>query len=361
MSAFSSPVTDPAVEAATVWAMRLADSELTPEQQAAFDAWLDADPRHGQLLEEIMGAWRSVDRYASAEPMTALREQALASARRSMRRGGGHPIYNRRTIGALIAASLVLMAGGAGLWAWQTPRSYETGVGERRVVALKDGSKISLDADTVVQVRYTGDKRRLWLARGRAKFEVAKDALRPFSVTAADKMVVATGTQFSVELINAQVRVVLYEGRVAVLKRDVQNAQPDAARETPVEVGGAPAERLLVPGRELVMPERSPAQLSTQAAMLEPADPERSLSWEGGLLVFNDEPLDLVVQRMNRYAVKPLSVGNATTGRLRISGVFRAGDTESLVQGLALGFGVQARSSADGIALFAGAAQARPG
>lgn len=358
MSAFATHSASPAVEAAAVWAMRLAENDLTAEQHEAFDAWLDADPRHGELLEEIMGAWRSVDRYASAEPMTALRQQALASARRSMRRGK-RSFVPRELIGGLIAATLLLAIGGGVLWARLTPQVYETGVGERRVVALKDGSKISLDAATVVKVRYSGDKRLLWLDRGRAKFDVAKDALRPFSVSAADKMVVATGTAFSVELINAQVRVVLYEGHVAVLKREVQSGKPDAM--APVEVGQGPVERLLTPGRELIMPERSPAQLTVQAAMLESADPERSLSWEGGLLVFNDEPLDIVVQRMNRYAAKPLSVGNAATGRMRISGVFRAGDTESLVQGLALGFGVQARTSGEGVALFAGAGRTGPG
>jgi transmembrane sensor len=360
VSAFSTPAADPAVEAAAIWAIRLAESALSAEQQALFDAWLDADPRHGELLEEIVGAWRSVDRYASAEPMTALREQALASARRTMRRG--KPSYGRRELVAgLIAATLLLVVGGGLAWTRLTPSVYETGVGERRVVALKDGSKISLDADTVVKVRYTGEKRRLWLDRGRAKFDVAKDALRPFSVTAADKMVVATGTAFSVELVNAQVRVFLYQGHVAVLKRDAKGATGNAGGETPIEIGQVAAERLLTPGRELVMPERAPAHLVLSAAPAGTATSEPSLSWEGGLLVFNDEPLDIVVQRMNRYAAKPLSVGDAATGRLRISGVFRAGDTESLVQGLAMGFGVQARTSADGVALFAGAGRARPG
>lgn len=358
MSAFSTHAADPAVEAAAVWAIRLAESELPAEQQAAFDAWLDADPRHGELLEEIVGAWRSVDRYASAEPMTALREQALASARRSMRRGKPRFI-GREVVAGLIAATLLAVVAGGLLWARWTPRVYETGVGERRVVALKDGSKISLDADTVVRVRYAGDKRRLWLERGRAKFDVAKDALRPFSVAAADKMVVATGTAFSVELINAQVRVVLYQGHVAVLKRDAQGSGPKG--ETPIEVGDVAAERLLTPGRELIMPDRAPARLIIPVTSQGLETSEPSLSWEGGLLVFNDEPLDIVVQRMNRYAAKPLSVGDAEAGRLRISGVFRAGDTESLVQGLAMGFGVQARTSPDGTALHTGGGRVGPG
>src|SRR3546814_17339617 len=41
--------------------------------------------------------------------------------------------------------------------------------------------------------------------------------LRPFSVAAAGKIVVATGTEFSVELLGRETRVILYEGHVAVL------------------------------------------------------------------------------------------------------------------------------------------------
>src|SRR3546814_12464145 len=40
---------------------------------------------------------------------------------------------------------------------------------------------------------------------------------RPFSVAAAGKIVVATGTEFSVELLGRETRVILYEGHVAVL------------------------------------------------------------------------------------------------------------------------------------------------
>ncbi len=354
MSAFlTQPFVDPE-EAAALWAMRLAEGEMTPEQQVAFDAWLDADPRHGELLEETIGAWRAVDHYAGAEPVMAMREAALASARRTLRKGNGR-FPMRQLVSGLLAATLLLALGGGLLWARVAPRVYETGVGERRVVALKDGSKISLDAATVVRVRYADGKRQLWLERGRAKFDVAHDALRPFSVAAADKMVVATGTAFSVELIKTQVRVVLYEGHVAVLKRDASGDSAQAPRETTVEIGQVAADRLLVPGRELILPDNSPARLAPQAAAVEPADPVRSLSWEGGLLVFEDEPLDIVVDRMNRYAAKPLVVGDAVTGRLRISGVFRAGDTEGLVQGLAAGFDVKARTSAQSTALFAGA------
>src|SRR5690606_30755436 len=160
----------------------------------------------------------------------------------------------------------------------------------------------------------------------RARFEVARNPLRPFSVTAANEVVVATGTAFSVELVRQQVRVVLYEGHVAVLDREDGNVR----RTVAVGARKLPADQLLRPGKELVLPV-APQRSRTPvvAATIAPADPVRSLSWEAGQLVFEDEPLDLVVERMNRYATRPLAIGDAGAAGVRVSGVFTAGDTEA--------------------------------
>lgn len=336
-------------ENAALWATRLADGQMSEDARVELQAWLDEEPANAAALEETIGAWQAVEHYAASAEMMAMREAALASARRSMRRRETPVWRTRRMAWGAIAASLLMVIAVSGAWAWLSPRTYETGVGERRVVALSDGSKLSLDADTVVKVRYSKDKRELWLARGRAHFDVARNPLRAFSVTAGDEVVVATGTAFSVELVQKEVRVVLYEGHVMVLDRD-----GEGARRT-LQVAGRPvvADQLLSPGRELVLPMVVAANEPVVAApAVMPADPVRSLSWEGGLLVFEDVPLSLVVERMNRYAATPLEVGDAATGSLRISGVFRAGDTDALVQGLEAAFGVKARSGAQHIALF---------
>jgi len=337
-------------ERAATWAARLADGSLPVEQQREFQAWIDADPANDEALREIMGAWRAVERYAASAEVMALREAALASAGRSMHRRVGRRAQLRLARAAAVVLILFMAAAGAGAWVWLTPRTYETGVGERRVVALNDGSKLSLDADTIVKVAFSRDNRKLWLERGRARFEVAKNPLRPFSVTAGDEVVVATGTAFSVELLQKQVHVVLYEGHVMLLDRNA-----DGARRT-VAVGARtlPADQLLGPGRELILPAHPLTPTAVVPAVVTAADPVRSLSWEGGQLVFEDESLPTVVERMNRYAERPLSVGDAGAARLRVSGVFRAGDTDALVQGLAAAFDVKARNGPDGIVLFRG-------
>lgn len=326
--------------AAAQWAVRLADGPLGSEDTIALQAWLDADPSNAAAMEAIVESWRAVEAYAGAPELLSLRQQALQSAERAHRSHAPRGV-RPRWMAAAAAACLVLVAGGG--WAWLSPRAYATGLGERRVVALADGSRMSLDGETRVRVRYALGRRSLWLDRGRAKFEVAKDPLRPFTVRSRGEEVVATGTAFSVEVIGRQVRVVLYEGHVAVLhtSRGVRQTL-GVGREQ------APADKVLTPGHELIA---APGPGPKLAAVLVRVDPVRSLAWEGGQLVFEDEPLSTAVARINRSAATPLAIGDAATGQVRISGVFQAGDTGHFVQGLTAAFPVRAEAEADRIVL----------
>jgi transmembrane sensor len=317
---------------------------MSAKDRQELAAWLAADPLNRQSIEGIVAAWDAVDQHAETAQVMALRECALAEGREVLRRRH----RRRRRFGWLVAAAVLLTVAGGGLWRWITPQAFATGLGERRTVSLSDGSRISLDASTIVQFAYSRDKRQLWLKQGRAKFDVAKDPLRPFSVSAANKMVVATGTSFSVECIDNQVRVVLYDGHVAVLESSGKS------EPRPIDVGPKqlPVDRLLSIGNELVLPVAKPPGVRFEPVSIEPIDAGRSLSWESGLLVFEDEPLELAVGRMNRYAKRPLVIADPAAASLRISGVFRAGDTDALVEGLAAAFGVEARQGADGISLY---------
>ncbi len=328
-------------EIAAAWAIRLSDAELEAHEQAELRAWLDADGANGAALEEIAGTWRAVEGYATAMPMMALREKALASARmesqRVHRSRWSIPQGVRQF--AAIAAVLMLCVFGAGYWYAQQPDNYATARGERRVVMLDDGSRLSLDASTSVRVKYADGRRQLWLDSGRAKFDVAPDPLRPFTVAAEDRMVVATGTSFSVELIGEQVRVALYEGHVSVL-HDGEVTTPRAL---------AAGVRMKQPGSELVLDSTPNAPVQSVVSI----DPVRSTTWQSGMLDFENDPLDVVVARTNRSATRPLALGDAKVGHMRVSGVFRAGDTEALVDGLAITLGVKAERKGNGITLYA--------
>ena len=216
----------------------------------------------------------------------------------------------------------------------QLPDTYSTQRGERRVVTLADGSQIQLDSSTDLRVRYSARARELTLLRGQARFDVAHDVERPFSVTAAGEKVVATGTAFNVDLHKSQLVVTLIEGHVVVLSRRTSALLPiqpfrltPAAPKVPNQ-GSQPGLGVeLDAGEQLVVSAGGTSSIA-------PANIERSTAWQSGRLIFNDEPLSSVVEQVNRYARQPLVLADAATAGLRISGVFSTSDIDGFVDTL---------------------------
>lgn len=344
-------------EHAVAWAVRLSERPLSDSEQADFQSWLGAESGNADALSEILGVWEVVDHYDTAEPMMELREEALASSRRTRSRTAreaAEGISDQKTWG-LIAACLCLVVAGIFAWYTQQPDVYTTGQGERQIVVLDDSSKLSLDADTTVKVRYSGKSRQLWLEQGRAKFDVAKDPLRPFSVAVRGKLVVATGTEFSVELLGPETRVILYDGHVAVIDRGTRTTE--AANKLFSRPQSDQSDYLAMDaGNELIVTEaHTNAGAVTKRRptihLRKSDDLDTSADWETGQLVFENETLAVVAQRTNRYAAKPLTLGDDAVGQLRVSGVFRAGDTETLVEGLTATLGITARDDGRTITL----------
>lgn len=324
------------MEKAAEWCVRLSGGDLLPDEQEAFQAWLDQDAENKKAFDQVEASWRQIEVFASAPEILAMRGAALETMRQAYHFRWVRAVWASPRRVAAIAAVLVLSVMGAGAWLHYTPRTFETGIGERRVAILADGSKISLDSDSVVKVLYTDGKRRLWLDQGRAKFDVAKDPLRPFSVAAANKLVVATGTQFSVEILRKQLRVVLYEGHVSVLRKESAiGSEPEKLVVVRVGQDKLPAEQVLEPGHELIVPETS------AAARLTASDPARSLSWEAGKLTFYDEPLVSAIERVNRYSDEEIVIGDSDVGNIKISGLFDAGDMAAFVNGVTTVFPVR--------------------
>ncbi|MXP41455.1 DUF4880 domain-containing protein [Altererythrobacter soli] len=324
---------------ASAWCVRLAGGELSLEEQIAFEVWL-AEPGNRAAFDRVMLAWHGARQAADAPELIGVRADALEA----MRSAGGRR-WERRfrswRIPAAAACLLLLLA--SALLLYHQPLAYQTGVGERRVVRLEDGSRVSLDAATEVEVDYGTERRSLHLLSGRARFDVAKDARRPFTVRAGGKMVVATGTSFSVEMLNDEMRVILYEGRVSVLEDGPSDAPP-----RPVRLAARPiaAERALTPGTELV------AAVGAPTATVARVDAQRSLTWEGGQLSFADEPLKLAVERVNRYSDRKIVLGDAAAGRLLVSGVFNAGDTAGFIDAVTTVFPLRAREQDGAVALI---------
>ncbi|HEY0233953.1 MAG TPA: FecR domain-containing protein [Afipia sp.] len=289
------------------WQMRIESGGLDRE---AFAAWL-ADPRNTAVWARLNGALDLISEHANDQKMVGFRRAALADAHRTMARLSRPPTRWKMRIAAMLLTGLV--GGGAYYWL-SAPSDYQTSFNERRTVTLADGSRILLDSDSEVTVRYTKTAREIQLVQGQARFDVAHDVTRPFSVLARDQKVVATGTAFNIDITQPKVLVTLIEGHVVVFDENgvrsfissvssLISRQPPRARD-PVE---------LHPGQQLAaIPDQTPA--ISRAAM------RATLAWTGGQLIFDDKPLLEVVARIDHYAARPIMIADSRVARLHVSG-----------------------------------------
>lgn len=331
-------VTDEMLEAAMLWRHRIDSGEWSVDDDAGFEIWLQADERHALAYKEIRELCGFIDQNAASPELIGARKEVLASVhRRASRRWTGPAMVLRPPTRRAIAAALVAgVLGAAGTWALvERGDIYQTKRGERRAILLDDGSVLSLDAMSKVAVRYTKADRRLTLERGQARFDVAHDPSRPFSVAAGDRQIIATGTAFNVDMLAPEVRVTLIEGRVIVLQQG-RGAAQTARKSKSVSLSA---------GQSLV------AKEDGGAAKVASADLAQATAWQQGQLVFNNEPLAQAVQRINRYASQKVSVADETVGAITVSGTFNAGDVDAFVEAVNSFLPVHAETGPDGIIL----------
>ncbi len=278
----------------------------TPQEAAAFERWLDDDIRHRVAFLKLEADWRRTDRLREVRPLDRAVDPDLL----------GRPKLRRPWSMGLAAGVLITLF--AGLWAYQQHFSwqrYETRIGGFSRIVLEDGSVIDLNTNSEVRVRF-GKSREVRLLRGEGRFQVAHDAARPFTVSAADTAVRAVGTAFSVRLRESeQVDVLVSEGKVAVASSHVQRTPPLSAGEAAV-----------------VLPDR------VSVSRLEPQLLARRLAWTSGKLEFRGETLGEAVEEFNRYNRRQIRLAAASLGALRVGGSFGATDPESFASALASAF-----------------------
>ena len=333
-------VTDDMLEAAMMWRLRLSEPQWSADDEAELEVWLQSDDRHARAFERTGQVWSFFDPHLAAPEMLGARQALLGRVRRqaSGRWTGPAAVLrapSRRAVGIGMAAA---MLAAAGIWPLASQGDvYRTGLGERRIIRLTDGSVVTLDAMSRLSVRYSKGARTLVLGKGQARFDVAKDPSRPFTVTARDRNVIATGTAFNIDMVDPEVRVTLIEGRVLVVSRSPQLAL--TRREQPAE----PVE--LTAGEAFVSRRDAPPQLVATA------DVAQATAWQSGRLSFDREPLGEAVERMNRYSERKITVADAATANVRVSGEFNAGDIDAFLEAVNGFLPVRVMQGADGVIL----------
>jgi transmembrane sensor len=108
------------------------------------------------------------------------------------------------------------------------------------------------------------------------------------------------------------------------------------------EVGEAEAD-----GGEELVTSATPGKGLSGIVQVGKVNSNEATAWQNGQLIFENEQLSSVAERVGRYAAHPV-VAEGAAGQLRISGVFNAGDVATFVDTIQRGFPVEAEERDDG-------------
>lgn len=307
---------------ATEWIARM-DRELSPQERADLQSWIQSDHRNEMELLECAKLW---------DMMGALQSLGLLMPRTRQKAAWRPVALAASLVITLVTALLVLTSGpgeqlSADATIAQLPDQamYTTPVGDQSTVHLNDGSVVQLNTDTRLQVRMTSNLRLLTLERGEIHINVAHDPNRPLRVIAGNQLIEAVGTAFNVKIDeHMEVEIIVTEGRVRV--KLPPHALTVAQSETPSQT---------VDSGERVVLDESP-----EIEPLAEEDIEVKLAWREGMLVFRGSSLIDAVREVGRYTQVEFVIQSEDLKKRRVAGVFRAGDIDGFLASLRANFDV---------------------
>ena len=281
------PLADPLVEEAIQWMVRLQSGETTEQERRALEHWLSTSPRHEAAFQKISQGLSPL----RESPWRSRSGDQLLSA---MRAPSGRRQFLRASLalaGLALAAGAILRVERAGL---ALPGDLYTGTGERRSWNLEDGSRIDLNARSVVATCFEEHQRGVRLRQGELLLRVAPDRRGAFRL--------ATG--------NGQVLV--HRGSL-MLRKEAQGTRL-VTLDTPAQLTlGNAGTHDLQAHRSVLFNENG---LLANDAM----QPSES-AWVDGWLAAHDRPLAWVVEAIKPYRRGIVSL-DAAIADLRVSGLY---------------------------------------
>lgn len=283
---------------AAEWFATLRDGPVSDDDRRRWQSWLAADPEHARIWQRVEAISQPFAHLA-APPSASAVQGALSRAHNSGR---------RRAMQLLGFAGLAL---GSGLLLRQTlpwenwlqtyaiaDAGLRTGIGEQRSLKLEDGTQLSLNTATAVDLDYGAHFRRVVLRDGEILLDSAPDhhlPARPLVVDTLHGRLTALGTRFTVRGGPDRTLVAVYEGRVRISPGD----------------GG--------PDYDVVAGE----QANFTPRNIEPAGPaERAREgWARGLLIADNIRLDSFVAELSRYTPIRLEITDGAA-ELRLLAVY---------------------------------------
>lgn len=306
------PLPTEVLEEAAEWLMRLSENDLSDSERAEWQRWKVSTPERdrawarAQLLQSKLGG------LPPSLAMSALDRPS-------------HP--ERRAALGKLALLLALMPVGWGSWklaqSQQWTADYRTRVGERRELTLADGSHITLNTDTAIDVLFDSQQRRVHLREGEILVQTAQDASRPFLVSTRQGRMQALGTRFTVRELSARTHLAVLEGAVQVVLADNRQTAP------------------------IIVNAGQRTEFSAQQFGALTATDRNVGAWTQGMLMADNMRLADFVAELTRYRHGFVRYDPALAD-LRISGAFPISDTQRTLNMLVQTYPVLANGHLNG-------------
>jgi len=311
-------------QAAALWVVRLDDPSCSDADRAAFEAWRGDSHENEAAFEREAAAWARLDRVRALRPgMERPDRDLLAPERRRLTL----PKFSQSPWARGMAAAAAMALAVTGVMTFGGGTAYATAIGERRVVVLSDNSRIELNTDSKVVVRYRHGVREVKLIRGEAVFEAAKDA-RPFVIKAADAVMQAdASTEMAVRLRS--------DGAAVTVKRGAVDLDPEPAERKD--------ELRLKAGVTAIY-----SSAGSRSRAVSDSEIDRALAWRQGAIALNGQSLEQAVAEFNRYNRQQISIADPSISGLRLAGYFQTTEPKSFVTAVTSAFPVRATEGADG-------------
>ncbi|MGX5711723.1 FecR family protein [Sphingopyxis terrae subsp. ummariensis] len=296
---------------AAEWAVRMRGAP-TEADRAAFELW-HAKPGHADAFAT------AENDHAFAGSMSRTRIEALSRPdKRALR-------ISRWAVACVAAVGLAL-----GL-AWHLNRKNDApqiaaGPMIPGQLRLADGTTVTLMDGAWAEPQFSETERRIRLHGGRARFDVAHDASRPFIVVAGVSETRALGTIFEVDARGDVPKIKLVKGSVEV------------------RLGGTTKAIRLAPGESAEVSRSGPRLLPDMTSPV--ARPAATTMLEA-----DDLPLGAIVEAANKVNDKPIRLGDPSLAALPITGHFDIANGASLARKLAAALGLAADEEPDAILL----------
>jgi transmembrane sensor len=281
-----------ALEQAAEWLVRLQDGAST-EDYAACEEWRASDPQHALAWER---AERLLDKLGTLPP-----ELAMPVLNRAH---DGHRAGRRAAVARIVALMLAVPVACGG---WRYAQSQEwtadirTAVGERRTVTLADGTTVTLNTASAIDVRFTANERLIVLRSGEILVR-SGHALNagPLRVRTPEGVMEPLGTVFNVRRYECSTSLAVLEGTVRITPADAAAQIINAGDQT-----------------------RFNQQRISPLRIVDPA----LSAWTRGMLLADQMRLDELVAELSRYRNGLVRV-DPSVAALRVSGAFPIGDSE---------------------------------